>query len=75
MNEERNELNSPTGSLPHVGKPEGVDPLTNLLYRNQYGTWTSVMARVLIQTSPSMLGVERIEWITSDEVVILLANH
>lgn len=63
-----------SGSLPNVGNPEGIEPFTNLLYRNQYGTWTSVMAKTLMTTTAKMLGVDEIIWIESKDVDFLLAN-
>ena len=52
-------LTAAAGSIPHVGKPTDLDPLQNVLYRNQYGTWTSIMVRALPKDA---------EWITSDEL-------
>jgi hypothetical protein len=53
-------------SLPHIGKPTGLDPLKNVLYKNQYGTWTSIMVRAL---------TEKMEWITSEELNALLFHN
>jgi transcriptional regulator len=53
-------------SLPHVGKPDKLDPLQNVLYKNQYGTWTSIMVRAL---------TSKMEWITSEELDSLISHN